>query len=94
MIDDRMIRDWRENYALNTGTPAEAARWWWIHNDGHAPVGAVEALGLCINEIARLRAWQRAAIDMLRTSYGPACAEHDPECLTCQAHDLIGGAQS
>jgi hypothetical protein len=46
------------------------------------------------NEIERLRAWQRTAIDMLTLGYGAACAEHDAACLTCQAHDLIGGAQS
>lgn len=45
-------------------------------------------------EIERLRAWQRTAIDMLTLAYGAACAEHDAACLTCQAHDLIGGAQS
>lgn len=46
------------------------------------------------DEIERLRAWQRTAIDMLTLAYGAACAEHDAACLTCQAHDLIGGAQS
>lgn len=47
-----------------------------------------------LDEIERLRAWQRTAIDMLTLAYGAACAEHDAACLTCQAHDLIGGAQS
>lgn len=127
MIDDRMIRNWRTKYGLSLGTPAEAARWWETHNDGRAPPGAVEALGLCIEEIERLRQHiddnaaqsihtchdqcqriecvqrreierlrdlQRRAIDLLTLGYDPPCEEYHPECPGCQAHDLIGGAQS
>lgn len=52
-------------------------------------------------DIERLRDWQRSAIGLLRTSYCTlrgmtvaACVDHNPECPRCQAHDLIGGAQS
>lgn len=46
------------------------------------------------DEIERLRDWQRRAIDLLTLSYDPPCEEYHPECPGCQAHDLIGGAQS
>lgn len=55
-IDDKMLSDWRINYGLDTCTPAEAMRWWHDSMDGKAPAGAVAALGLCIDEIERLRA--------------------------------------
>lgn len=55
-IDDKMLSDWRINYGLDTRTPAEAMRWWYDRMDGKAPAGAVAALGLCIDEIERLRA--------------------------------------
>lgn len=45
-------------------------------------------------EIERLRDWQRRAIDLLTLGYDPPCEEYHPECPGCQAHDLIGGAQS
>ena len=49
-----LIAGWRTNYGLDTRTPEEAMRWWderWL---GKAPAGAVAALGLCLEEIARL----------------------------------------
>lgn len=46
------------------------------------------------DEIERLRDWQRRAIDLLTLGYDPPCEEYHPECPGCQAHDLIGGAQS
>jgi len=55
-IDDKMLSDWRINYGLDTRTPAEAMRWWHDNMDGKAPAGAVAALGLCIDELDRLRA--------------------------------------
>lgn len=55
MIDTDMIRCWRINYGLDIRTPEEAMRWWHEHNNGMAPAGAVAALGLCLNEIERLR---------------------------------------
>jgi hypothetical protein len=55
-IDAKMVADWRINYGLDTRTPAEAMRWWHDNMDGKAPAGAVAALGLCIDEIERLRA--------------------------------------
>jgi len=55
-IDAKMLSDWRINYGLDTRTPAEAMRWWYDRMDGKAPAGAVAALGLCIDEIERLRA--------------------------------------
>jgi hypothetical protein len=55
MIDAETIRVWRINYGLDTRTPAEAMRWW-DTQVGHAPPGAVAALGICLDEIERLRA--------------------------------------
>ena len=55
-IDAKMVADWRINYGLDTRTPAEAMRWWHDNMDGKAPAGAVAALGLCIDELERLRA--------------------------------------
>lgn len=55
VIDAKMLSDWRINYGLDTRTPAEAMRWWHDNMDGKAPAGAVAALGLCIDEIERLR---------------------------------------
>ena len=92
MITDEMINDWRINYGLDVSSPEDAGRWWSERNDGKAPAGAVAALGLCIEEIERLRDWQRRAIDLLTLGYGPLCDEYEPECMGCQAHALIGGA--
>lgn len=66
MITDEMINDWRINYGLDVSSPEDAGRWWSERNDGKAPAGAVAALGLCIEEIERLRAWQRRAIQSMR----------------------------
>lgn len=49
-----MIAAWRANYGLATRTPEEAMRWWDERCLGKAPAGAVAALGLCLEEIARL----------------------------------------
>ena len=54
MIDAKMIAEWKTNYGLNLRSPEEAGRWWNKHL-GVAPAGAVAALGLCIEEIERLR---------------------------------------
>lgn len=56
MIDAETIRVWRINYGLDTRTPEEAMRWWSGEMHGRAPAGAVAALGLCLDEIDRLRA--------------------------------------
>ena len=71
-IDATMLSDWRINYGLDTRTPAEAMRWWYDRMDGKAPAGAVAALGLCIDEIDRLRAerddnawWRKELADKL-----------------------------
>ena len=61
-IDAKMLSDWRINYGLDTRTPAEAMRWWHDSMDGKAPAGAVAALGLCIDELERLRAALVAAM--------------------------------
>lgn len=65
-IDAKMLSDWRINYGLDTRTPAEAMRWWHDHMDGKAPAGAVAALGLCIDEIERLRAALEAAMEVVQ----------------------------
>jgi hypothetical protein len=54
-VDEKLISDWRINYGLDTRSPADAMRWWHDHMDGKCPAGAVAALGLCIDEIERLR---------------------------------------
>jgi hypothetical protein len=54
-VDDEMIQCWRVNYGLTQRTPDEAMRWWHDHNHGMAPAGAVAALGICLEEITRLR---------------------------------------
>jgi predicted DNA-binding transcriptional regulator AlpA len=50
-----MIACWQVNYGLDTRTPADAMRYWDERCNGMAPAGAVAALGLCIDEIERLR---------------------------------------
>ena len=55
-IDADTLNCWRINYRLDKATPEEAARWWNEQANGFAPSGAVAALGLCINEIERMRA--------------------------------------
>lgn len=60
MITDEIIRCWRTNYGLEDNTPAEAAAWWEAKL-GHAPSGAVAALGTCLEEIDRLHADLNAA---------------------------------
>lgn len=49
-----LIACWRANYGLDKRTPDEAMRWWDERCLGKAPAGAVAALGLCLEEIARL----------------------------------------
>lgn len=49
-----LIATWRTNYGLDRRTPEEAMRWWSDNNIGQAPAGAVAALGLCLDAIARL----------------------------------------
>ena len=49
-----LIACWRANYGLDKRTPDEAMRWWSDNNIGQAPAGAVAALGLCLEAIARL----------------------------------------
>ena len=39
---------------LDKRSPDEAMRWWSDNNIGQAPAGAVAALGLCLEAIARL----------------------------------------
>lgn len=64
MIDAETIRTWRINYGLDTRTPEQSMRWWSGEMHGCAPAGAVAALGLCLNEIERLRArHDRALVD-------------------------------
>lgn len=55
MIDAETIRTWRINYGLDARSPAEAMRWWSGEMHGCAPAGAVAALGICLDEIERLR---------------------------------------
>ena len=55
-VDDDTIRTWQINYGLDTRSPAKAASWWSEQLRGLAPAGAVAALGICIDEITRLRA--------------------------------------
>jgi len=50
------INCWRANYGLDIRTPADAMDYWSTRCAGTAPAGAVAALGLCIDEIATLRA--------------------------------------
>lgn len=54
-LTDDMIQSWKANYGLDKRTPEDAARWWHDVFNGMAPAGAVAALGLCIQEIERLR---------------------------------------
>jgi hypothetical protein len=51
MIDAKTMREWRINYGLDRRSPEDAARWWGCG----APAGAVAALGLCLDEVERLR---------------------------------------
>lgn len=50
-----MIECWKVNYGLDKRSPAEAAQMWQASFMRGAPAGAVAALGLCIQEIERLR---------------------------------------
>lgn len=56
MIDDETINCWRINYGLDARTPEEAFRWWHEHMNGMAPAGAVAALGICLQEIFKIKA--------------------------------------
>lgn len=58
-VTPEMIDCWRANYGLDARTPADALRYWNERHAGIAPAGAVAALGLCIEEIERLRADRR-----------------------------------
>lgn len=55
MLTDESIKCWRINYGLDQRSPAEAMCWWSERANGMAPAGAVAALGLCLQEIERLR---------------------------------------
>lgn len=66
MIDAETIRTWRINYGLDTRTPEQAMRWWSGEMHGCAPAGAVAALGLCIDELERLRAALVAAMEIVQ----------------------------
>lgn len=67
-----MIAAWRANYGLATRTPEEAMRWWDERCLGKAPAGAVAALGLCLEAIARLTAER----DEWRDADRAECAEN------------------
>lgn len=54
-ISDDMIACWKGHYGLDQRSPRDAARSWADRYAGMAPAGAVEALGLCFQEIERLR---------------------------------------
>jgi len=56
MITDDHIKCWKINYGLDNKSPADAMRWWNDNNNGMAPAGAVAALGLCLEEMERMRA--------------------------------------
>jgi hypothetical protein len=75
VIDHDMIACWKVNYGLDTRTPADAMRYWDERCNGMAPAGAVAALGLCIDEIERLRSERlafAAECDDLRTELAEA----------------------
>jgi hypothetical protein len=72
VIDQKTIEVWKANYGLDRDTPENAMRWWAEHMDGRAPVGAVAALGLALNELERLKG--------LLFSLG---AMSDPPCFAC-----------
>jgi hypothetical protein len=55
MVTKEMIKCCRINYKLDDRTYDEAFRWWHDKMNGMAPAGAVAALGLCLDEIERLR---------------------------------------
>ncbi|MBP9032541.1 MAG: hypothetical protein KBG29_01520 [Pseudomonadales bacterium] len=71
MITDDHIKCWKINYGLDNKSPADAMRWWNDNNNGMAPAGAVAALGLCLEEMERMR----ATIERLREY-----ARHTPAC--------------
>jgi hypothetical protein len=55
-LDKETINCWKINYGLDDKTPGEAANWWSDRLDGKAPAGAVAALGVALDEIARVTA--------------------------------------
>ena len=69
MIDKETINTWRINYGLDKRTPEEAQRWWDENLNGMAPAGAVAALGICLQEIFKIKAdaenilfkWEKSA---------------------------------
>ena len=67
-----LIATWRTNYGLDRRTPEEAMRWWSDNNIWQAPAGAVAALGLCLDAIARLT-YER---DEWRDADRAECAEN------------------
>lgn len=72
MLSDESINCWRINYGLDQRTPAAAMCWWSERANGMAPAGAVAALGLCLQEIERLRAQAQADAMQLVTTGGQA----------------------
>lgn len=62
-ITDDMVDCWRINYGLDKRSPEDAMRWWDSRWSGHAPAGAVAALGLLLQEREALI----AEIDRIRS---------------------------
>jgi hypothetical protein len=62
IVTDDYVDCWRINYKLADLSPADAARWWDENCEGRAPSGAVAALGLMIEDRARLLRERDAAV--------------------------------
>jgi hypothetical protein len=56
VIGDETINRWRANYGLVERNPIQAAQFWKMTNGGMAPAGAVAALGICLDELAKMQA--------------------------------------
>jgi hypothetical protein len=75
MITDEQISCWKTNYGLDKRSPQEAAAAWLERSwcNGMVPPGSVAALGLCIQEIERLR------VLCLSREICPACGSREPQ---------------
>lgn len=76
-IDANTINCWRINYGLNDKSPEEAMRWWDERLNGMAPAGAVAALGLALDELARLTKERDELSDRLRIRQLPDGSTQD-----------------